>query len=253
MKVIRCTYRFILITLYLLSSSVMVCTILGRDPAHRNAKDWRFINSRMRRLRKILGLRVHISGQPAVSPALLTSNHISWHDIIVLQSLVPTGFVGKAEIRDWPLIGWLSYQGNTLFVRRGKRESFEQIHAAMAERFSDNQSITLFPEGTTTIGESVKHFRSRLLEPAINLRVPIQPVMIWYRSKNMSCRELAFVGDEGLGSHLFRTLGEPHIDVYVHFCDAIITSKDDDRREVGRQAQVQVAEQLAAIVEKNSI
>jgi 1-acyl-sn-glycerol-3-phosphate acyltransferase len=205
----------------------------------------------MQYLCKILGLRIHVSGQPVSAPSLLAANHISWHDIIVLQSLVATGFVGKSEIRGWPLIGWLAHQGNTLFIQRGKRESFEQIHTAMMERLSANQSITLFPEGTTTTGESVKPFRSRLLEPAIKLGLAVQPVAIWYRGQNMSCKELAFVGNESFMSHIVRTLGEKTIDVFVHFRGAIATKKDDDWRELGRQAQLLVAEQIDSMIHNN--
>jgi 1-acyl-sn-glycerol-3-phosphate acyltransferase len=252
LKSIRRIYRFALIALLVLSGVVMVTTVLGRDPAHRSASDWRFINRWMQYLCKILGLRIHVSGQPASAPSLLAANHISWHDIIVLQSLVATGFVGKFEIRSWPLIGWLAHRGNTLFIKRGKRESFEQIHTAMIERLSANQSITLFPEGTTTTGETVKPFRSRLLEPAIKLGLAVQPVAIWYRGKMMSCRELAFTGDESFLSHITRTLGEETIDVFVHFCPAIATGANDNWRDLGRQAQLLVEEQVETMIRNNS-
>ena len=183
---------------------------------------------------------------------LLVANHISWHDVVVLQSLVATGFVGKFEIKSWPLIGWLAHQGNTLFVRRGKRKSFEQIHIAMTERLLAQQNMMLFPEATTTTGESVKSFRSRLLEPAIQLSIPIQPVAIWYRGKNKSCRELAFVNDESFVSHFYRTLAESQIEAYVHFCQPINTKQNDDWREIGRKAQKLVAEKLDAIIRNNS-
>ncbi len=177
------------------------------------------------------------------------ANHISWHDIIVLQSMVATGFVGKSEIRSWPLIGWLAHQGNTLFVRRGKHKSFEQIQAAMTDRLLAQQNIMLFPEGTTTTGESVKPFRTRLLEPAIQLEIPVQPLAIWYRSENMSCKDLAFVLNESFFSHLLRTLAEPQIEVYVHFCQPIYTNKDDNRRDIGRRAQALVVENLNNITQ----
>jgi 1-acyl-sn-glycerol-3-phosphate acyltransferase len=198
----------------------------------------------MRLFCRIIGLRIHFTGQPPTDPSILISNHISWHDIVVLQSLANTGFVGKHEIKSWPLIGWFAHHGNTLFIRRGKRKSFEQIHAAMNERLSANQSVMFFPEGTTTTGESVKPFRGRLLEPAIKLGLPIQPVAIWYHGKTMQCNELAFVDNEGFAPHAWRTLGEAHIDAYIHFCDAIVAKEGDDWRELSQRAQLIVAEQL---------
>lgn len=244
MKHLRRFYRITLIILLLSFAIIIVFTKLGRDPANRSAKDWRIISRWMRCLCKTLGLRVHVSGQPSKTPSLLAANHISWHDIIVLQSLVATGFVGKAEIKSWPLIGWLAHQGNTLFIQRGKKDSFTQIHAAMGKRLAANQNIMLFPEGTTTTGESVKSFRSRLLEPAINLRIPVQPVAIRYRGETMQCKDIAFVGDEGFVQHLFRTVGEKYIDVDIHFCEPIPTRKEYNWRELGQKVQAVVAERI---------
>lgn len=253
MKYIRLVYRFILVIALVLWGITVVLTVYGRDPVHRSARDWRFVNRWMRTLCRIAGLRVHVSGQPANNPVLLVSNHISWHDIIVLQSLVGTGFVGKAEIRGWPLIGWLAHHGNTLFIKRGKRESFQETLAAMSERLRANQNIMLFPEGTTTTGESMLPFRSRLLEPALKLNLPIQPVAIWYKGKTMSCQQVAFVGDEDFFSHVLKTLGEQYIDVYVRFCEPVITAGHNNLRELGQQAEQHIAEQLAVIIKEQSL
>ncbi len=249
LKLPRQIYRLVLVTLLLIVGILLLLTIKGRDPSNRTVRDWRIINSCMGVLCWILGLKIHVTGNISRGTQLLVANHISWHDIVVVQSLLATGFIGKYEIKNWPLVGWLAYQGNTLFVRRGKHGSFKKIHAAMTKRLKTKQNIMLFPEGTTTTGESVKSFRSRLLEPAIQLSIPIQPVAIWYQGKNHSCSELSFTGDENLISHLFRTMGEPQIDVYLHFCQPIMTDKDDDRREIGRRAHALVAEELGNIIQ----
>ena len=39
--------------------------------------------------------------------ALVVSNHVSWVDILVLQTAMPVVFVAKSEIRDWPVLGWM--------------------------------------------------------------------------------------------------------------------------------------------------
>lgn len=244
MRVLRCSGRLVCIFFLTIAAIVIASVVLGKNPAKRNDREWRIINRWMGCFNRLLGLHIHVSGEKAVTTSLLLCNHISWHDIIVLQSLVATGFVGKHEIRKWPLIGWLAYQGNTLFIHRGKRESFEQTQKAIRERLAANQNIVLFPEGTTTNGDAVKPFRSRLLEPAISLSLPVQPVTIWYRGSSLSCAELSFIGDEGLLSHALRTLGETRIDVYVHFSKPLATDKNVDQRELGRRAHDIVAKQL---------
>ena len=251
MRLFRITYRIILITLHLCWGGIMMGLLVGANPDYRTERDWRFITSWMKRVCKILGLRISVSGSPTSSPTLLASNHISWHDIVVLQSLIATGFVGKHEIRDWPLIGWMAHRGNTLFIRRGQRDSAQQIKHAMQPRFANRQNIMIFPEGTTGTGESVLRFRSRLFEAATELHIPIQPVAIYYDSPGKPCKELAFVGNEAFVSHLLRTLDEPYINVRVHFCPSINTDKNDEHRELGKQTEEAVVQAFSNIQQLN--
>jgi 1-acyl-sn-glycerol-3-phosphate acyltransferase len=79
--------------------------------------------------------------------ALIVANHISWLDIVLLQSLWPMWLVAKAEIRDWPLIGWLAEEGGTLFIVRGKLESRQQIARRMAALLRRGDRVGIFPEG----------------------------------------------------------------------------------------------------------
>jgi 1-acyl-sn-glycerol-3-phosphate acyltransferase len=221
----------------------MVLIVLSPDPANRSPRDWRWILRWMVTVRGYLGLKVTISGQPAPAPTLYVANHISWHDIVVIQSLVPTGFIAKHEIRGWPLFGWLAHHGNTLFIRRGKRESAQQIADALSARLQGQQSILIFPEGTTTPGDTVKPFRTRLFEPAIELGLPIQPVAIHYSSDDKHVTELSFINDETFITHGWRLLGEKTISAVIHFCEPIQT-RGLDRRTVGLLAHAEVKKAL---------
>ncbi len=83
-----------------------------------------------RRLCRILRIRVEAVG--ALAPRiLLVANHVSWLDIPVLGAQGDIAFLSKAEIRAWPLIGWMSAVTGTLFIHRGAhqaREMADQIH-----------------------------------------------------------------------------------------------------------------------------
>lgn len=50
---------------------------------------------------------------------LWVSNHVSWTDIPLLGMLLPLSFLSKAEVRHWPVAGWLAEKAGTLFIRRG--------------------------------------------------------------------------------------------------------------------------------------
>lgn len=243
MKTLRRFYRITRLSLHLIWSIFLILLFLGPDPANRSERDWKRILRWMSTTRRILGLNVTVHGQPAPAPVLYVANHISWHDIIVVQSLTPTGFIAKHEIRSWPLFGWLAHNGNTLFIRRGKRESAQQIADALAARLQTQQSILIFPEGTTTPGDTVKPFRTRLFEPAIENGVPIQPIAIHYACEGREIRELSFINNENFISHGWRLLGEKRIDAVIWFCEPIQTA-GRDRRALGQIAHTEVKQAL---------
>jgi 1-acyl-sn-glycerol-3-phosphate acyltransferase len=58
---------------------------------------------------RLLGIHVVRRGRMSRQrPTLFVSNHVSYLDIIVLGSLIPGSFIAKAEIKSWPLFGWLA-------------------------------------------------------------------------------------------------------------------------------------------------
>ncbi|HEX7028013.1 MAG TPA: lysophospholipid acyltransferase family protein [Gammaproteobacteria bacterium] len=243
MPTLRRLYRFLRLVLHVLSGVMLILFRMGPNPEHYHQRDWRIICGWMVTLCRILGLRVTVTGEPVAGPALFVANHISWQDIVVLQSLAPTGFVAKHEIRGWPLIGWMAHRGATLFIRRGKRESMQQLKDAMASRLQARQSLLIFPEGTTTHGHTIKPFRTRLFEPAIEMNLPIQPVAVHYSCKDKVCKDLAFIGEEHFVAHAWRMLGEKQVEVLVHFCEPV-DARGRDRRELGQLAQMKIVQTL---------
>ena len=62
---------------------------------------------------KIAGADVRVSGQPVRRNVLYIANHVSWLDILVLAGRTRCAFVAKADMKPWPLIGWLTTSNNT--------------------------------------------------------------------------------------------------------------------------------------------
>lgn len=115
--------------------------------------------------------------------ALWTSNHISWLDIPVIGSVVPTFFLSKAEIGKWPLVGWLARTGNTLFIKRGSGDTNEVSHQ-IARFLQDGSPVIFFPEATTTDGKAIKKIHGKLLQSAMDTGIDIQPIVICYVDEN---------------------------------------------------------------------
>lgn len=140
-----------------------------------------------RQLLAMLGVRLRYrNNTAALSPAallphgLIVANHISFLDIFVLNAVAPAAFVSKDEVRQWPLIGWLSAKTDTLFLSRGSRQAAQKAREALVEQLRRGARVALFPEGTTSDGGEVLPFHSALLQAAIDAGVPVTPVALRY-------------------------------------------------------------------------
>lgn len=166
---------------------------------------------------RIFGIRLFIRGHyKEIQHCFIVSNHVSYLDILVLASVMPSVFISKQEVKGWPLLGWLAQLGDTIFVNRNsKRSSLETLHK-IEEVISCKVSLAIFPEGTTSNGSEIKEFRSSFFDVPARLKIPVQPVSIKYLSSNGD-NPVAWYGDMYLLPHLWRILGMRHIDVSLYF------------------------------------
>ena len=195
----------------------------------------------MRRLSAALPFEVEVRGELPQGPHLWLSNHVSWTDIPLLGQLLPLSFLSKAEVRTWPLAGWLAHKAGTLFIRRGSGDSAllaRQLH----RHLSAGRQLLIFPEGTTTDGLQIRTFHGRLLTSAIDTGTPLQPVAIRYLRDGETDLVAPFIGDDDLPSHLLRLFAADRAKVQIQLL-APIASAGEERNVLARQAQraVQVA------------
>lgn len=178
---------------------------------------------------------------------LIVSNHISWLDVFVLNSVIPMRFVAKSEVRDWPVIGWLCARAQTLFIERGKMRSASRINANMIDLLKQGESLAVFPEGTTTDGVQVAHFHSSLLQPAIDAWVQVHPVAIRYQDKcGKRSGDAAYIDDVSLGASIWHILCSPQLHVRL-LLTPTLDVRGMERRELTRQAQQQISTALEAM------
>ena len=115
----------------------------------------------------ILGVTVEAQTTNAPLGCLIVANHISWLDVLAVQSWRPSAFIAKAEIRAWPFIGWLAERNDTVFLRRGNRAHVKAINSEINALLEAGMDVAVFPEGTTTDGTHLLGFHAALLQPAI--------------------------------------------------------------------------------------
>lgn len=173
----------------------------------------------LRSFSSILNLKVLKNGSLAAGPAFVVSNHVSWLDIIVLGQFVPGCFAAKSDIASWPLIGYLSRQAGTVFIRRGDKKQILQTTEIMSWQLRQKGNVLVFPEGTTTAGDEVLDFHASLFQPAMLTKATIQPAAIRYLHQ---AKEAApFIGDDEFVSHLFKILELEGIEVRLDFLPMI--------------------------------
>ncbi|HMB57349.1 MAG TPA: lysophospholipid acyltransferase family protein [Arenimonas sp.] len=181
-------------------------------------------------LLRVFGLRSRRYGTPLPGAALFVANHVSWIDIELMHSQRMMGFVAKAEIASWPLIGWVASRGGTIYHHRGSNDSLHGVMHQMVERLQSGQAVGVFPEGRTTRGDSIGVFHARIFQPAVLAGVPAQPVALKYGNGGDAQTIIAFADRESFAANIFRLLGEPGRVAEVHFLEPVAASEDGRRR-----------------------
>lgn len=199
-------------------------------------------------LLRAFNIKVITSGNvpPASTKGVMfIANHVSWADIHALNSQIPLRFIAKAEIRNWPIFGYLAYKANPLFIDRSKRQVAGKIVEITTASLKEGDNLCFFPEGTTTDGTQVLNFKSSVLQAAINADTIIWPVAIRYTNKDGSINtKMAYAGDTGLVESMQQIIRLKHAVVELHFL-APISASNQDRRELTQQAYDVIVAKLA--------
>jgi len=188
---------------------------------------------------RIFGIRRRLSGDFISGAQLVAANHISWIDIALLHSFTAMGFVAKAEINSWPLLGLLARAGQSVFHERGCHDSASGVAAAMSTRLRENRKVAIFPEGGILPGDGVKYFHARLFAAAIETEVAVQPVMLRYAQDGSRFDEITFLPGEHFMANFLRLLMQKSCVADVHVLP-LIESAGLQRRQLAGEAEAAV-------------
>ena len=202
----------------------------------------------MARLSNALPFEITVHGEVPRQPMLWVSNHVSWTDIPLLGALNPLSFLSKAEVRTWPVAGWLAAKAGSLFIRRGAGDS-QLIRKQMTRHLQQQHPLLMFPEGTTTDGRGLRTFHGRLLASAIDADVALQPVAIRYLRDGQIDSLAPFIGADDLLSHLMRLFANDQGQVEIHLLKPI-ACRGQERAALAFQAQQAVQKALFGEVPK---
>lgn len=205
-----------------------------------------------RQLLTVLGVTLKVGAGDTVNNAiaacpsgLLVANHISFLDIFIINAWAPAAFVAKEDVRNWPLLGWLSHHTDTIFMQRGSRGAAHAARDHLVGQLRAGQLIAVFPEGTTSDGLTVQPFHSALFQSAIDAAVPVMPVALRYvdaRTQQLS-HTADFVGDMTLASCLWSIATSTGLIAQLEPLP-VLASDGLDRRHLAAHAHHAVAHRL---------
>lgn len=216
-------------------------------PGLNQTRQRRILRSWSKQLLSILNICVMTEGEPVArseTGCMLIANHTSWLDIFVMNAVHPARFIAKAEVLNWPVIGWLCQRTGTIFIQRASRKHTAAINLQISSLLTQGSCIGLFPEGTTTDGKQVGHFHSALIQPAIDAGAKLCPIALRYQHLSGKTSTLAaFTGEMTLINSIWQILRGAQLNAVVAFIPEI-TALDSNRRALARTMQRSIAQRL---------
>lgn len=130
--------------------------------------------------------------------------------------------MAKSEVADWPIIGRVIRRTGTLFIDRHNKFKAYKALPELQQRLESGTSVLIFPEGTTSSGESCLPFKPMFYQAAIRGNILIQPVSLCYKHSDGSpCKEVAFIGDDEFSVSFKHILNKPQIVAHITYLPAM--------------------------------
>lgn len=177
----------------------------------------------------LFNVHIVLKGKIPEPPFFLVSNHLSYLDVIVYYSILKATFIAKMDVKSWPVLGFLIQSMGVIFINRNKRSDVKRVNQLISSNLNRYQGIILFPEGTTSPGETVLPFRASLLEypAANNLSVHFSAIR-YQTGKNdpPAYKHVSWWGDMEFFQHLYQMATLKQINVKVIFGEKTIHEND---------------------------
>lgn len=161
----------------------------------------------------LFGVEMCVHGEANVHRGrgrMVTANHRSVIDIVVVLSQFGGVVLSRADVASWPLLGQAARAVGTVFVDRESKSSGTAAIAQMLDRLAQDDTLCVFPEGTTFTDDRVRPFKPGAFVAARRAHAPVIPVGLVYPLDSG-----AAYGDETFLAHLARLAATPRARVTV--------------------------------------
>ena len=208
---------------------------------------------------RLFGLKLKVIGKQSYSSTIFVSNHISWTDILVIQSVLDIIFVAKSDVKKMPGLGFLASIANTVFIDRNPQK-ISKDSLILKKKIEKGELICFFPEGTSTDGLRVLKFKSGFFQLLFD-RIynqnkyikKVQPLSIYYKvhNKNLSKDFYGWWGSMSIISHITKILCLSSGSVELKFHDSLNSEEFNDRKEIALAAENIIAKYISFQLSNN--
>jgi 1-acyl-sn-glycerol-3-phosphate acyltransferase len=188
-----------------------------------------------------LGVRITTSGGPIrnLSGVLVVSGHVSWVDIFIIGSVLPGSFVARADLIEWPALGFVAKLLKVIPIERSNLRRLPEVVRTVADRLAAGHTVVAFPEGTTWCGVGYGRFRPAMFQGAIDAGRPVQPLRLTYHHRDGQPSTVpAFIGDDSLLASVRRVIGARLTVCHVQVQSLQLPGAD--RRDLTARCEVEV-------------
>jgi 1-acyl-sn-glycerol-3-phosphate acyltransferase len=157
---------------------------------------------------------------------LVVCNHLSWIDPLLLAAWRPAVFVTSVETGEDSLLGRICAAAGCVFMERRRRSGLVDECGRLAALLR-HHAVVVFPEATSSAGDSLLPFRPAAFAAAIAARAAVQPLALRYvaldgRAVGPGNRDrVCWHGDMTFLPHLCRLLAIGRVEAEVTAAEAV--------------------------------
>lgn len=251
MRALRRLWRIPLIFIWALWHAVYSLCV---NWPHSREKRIRLMARQMKRwasgLLPLFGVELHVHGNTAryeQTGGLVVSNHTGYMDVFTEAAVFGMRFCPKKEIRSWPVFGLYTAIATPIWVDRTSPRKSEQTLQEFRETLTGKIPLIVYPEGTSTSGRTgLLPFKSTPFEAVAGTSIPVQPILVFYRTAGPGDLNPAWYGDVDFLPHLWALLGNRKIISDLYILEQYHAPGDFSRKQIAEA----VREKMVSAYEK---
>ncbi|MBX7255812.1 MAG: 1-acyl-sn-glycerol-3-phosphate acyltransferase [Candidatus Hydrogenedentes bacterium] len=197
---------------------------------------------------RIVNMKLEVRGTPPSPPFYLVTNHLSYIDVLLLARTAGCVYVSRADVEQWPVVGFIARMMNTCFIDRARVRDTKRVNDLIAGLLDKGYGVHMFAESKIAQDAQIHPFKPPLLEPAVQKGCAVHYAAISYSTPVGSPRAAdVIIWKDGVSfmGNMINVLGLPGFSAVISFGDKPI--QGDDRKELADKLYRAVLERFTPV------